>query len=320
MTTIQRSNSGKFTNFSELYYFLMLTDAGSFGKAAHSLQMQVSTISRAIGRLEDRLGVTLVERTPSGIRITEPGRLALRHIRRILNETNALTEVVGRSCAGEMGEIHLGFHSPPVNSVLANLLLEWHSNYPRVSVTPHEPSDCSLHAALIDCQIDAALIPDFLLHHYEAACPVYSEPLMAVLPNTHRLVGQRSLRWSDLKREILLLWAWGQDGIGQDFFAQRLPGARLQIFESSSMTVFAFVRAGYGVTIAAQAYATLNLPDLTFLPIAEDNARMKINLVWRPESEDPVIGKFVAFIRDRAKVRRPMVPSRAASESPGPHP
>lgn len=313
MTAAQRSNIGKFTNFAELHYFLAVSETGSFGKAAHSLQMQVSTISRAVGRLEDRLGVTLVERTPSGIRITEPGRLALRHIRRLLNETNALTKMLRRNCTGETGEIHLGFHSPPVANVLASLLLEWRSNYPGISVIPHEPGDRTLHAALIDRQIDAALVPDFLLHYYETACPVYSESLMAVLPNTHRLADQSTLRWRDLKREILLLWAWGTDGIGQNFFASRLPGINLRIFESSSMTVFAFVRAGYGVSVAAKAYAALNLPGLTFLPIAEDNARMKINLVWRPESEDPVVGKFVAFIRDRAKHHRQLAPSSAVS-------
>lgn len=246
--------------------------------------------------------MTLVERSSAGIRVTAPGRLALRHVRRVLTETNALTDTLWRSSGGETGEIHVGFYLPPVNGVLASLLWEWRTAYPGVSVTPHEPTASALHTALIDCQIDAALVPDFLLDRYEAGSPVCFEPLVAVLPTSHRLAAQPVLRWSDLEGEILLLWAWGKDGIGRDFFASRLPGARLQVFEASNLTVFALVGAGYGITIAAQAYTCLNLPGLTFIPIDEDNAHFEINLVWRPEAEDPVVGKFVAFIRDRAKL------------------
>ncbi|NVN24605.1 LysR family transcriptional regulator [Asaia siamensis] len=316
MAEIQKPRIGKIRHFAELHYFLIVTEEGSFGKAAHSLQMQVSTISRAIGKLEDRLGVTLLERTSAGIRITEAGRIASRHIRRLLQETNALKGLLRQHCEGETGDIHLGFHFSPINNLLTGLLLEWRSNYPGVTVTPYEPGDCTLHGALIDYQIDAALIPDFMLHRYETACPVYSETLMAVLPNTHRLAGHSALRWNDLRDEILLLWAWGKNGIGEDFFAARLPGANLRIFESSSMTVFAFVRAGFGITIAARGYSSLALPSLTFIPITEDNAFIEINLVWRPESEDPLLGKFVAFIRDRARARRSIAPSHAASGSP----
>lgn len=86
------------------------------------------------------------------------------------------------------------------------------------------------------------------------------------------------------------------------------------------MTLLAFVRAGYGITVAAQAYSALNLPGLTFIPLDEADARIEINLVWRPETEDPIVGKFVAFMRDRTKLHRQQPPARAASESPDPPP
>lgn len=305
---------------AEFRYFLAVIEAGSFGRAAHALQLQVSTLSRAVGRLEDRLGVTLIERTSTGIRLTSPGRLALRHVRRVLVETNALKEILGRSSAGEIGDIRLGFHLPPVNSLLADLLLEWRKIHPGVSVTPHEAGESTLHAALTSRRIDAALVPDFLLHCYETGSPVYSELLMAVLPTGHHLADKQALRWTDLENEPLLAGVWGMDPTGRDFFANRLPIAGLRVFEASNMTVLAFVRAGYGITIAPQTYSTLNLPGLTFVPIAEENAHFEVSLVWRPETEDPVIGKFVTFMRDQTKARCRTLPFRVASESPYPPP
>lgn len=305
---------------AELRYFLASVEAGSFGKAASSLQLRVSTVSRAIARLEDQLGVALFERTSSGIELTTAGRVALRCVRRVLSETNALTETLKRNSFGAIGEVHLGFHLPPVNAFLTNLLVEWRTTYPGVSVTPHEPGERTLHTALIERHIDVALLPEFVLPHRHPHTPIYFEPLMAVLPTAHLLAGKATLQWTDLKGENLLLWSWGKDGIGRDFFATRLPGISMRIFETGNMTLLAFVRAGYGITVAAQTYSTLNLPGLKFIPIGEGNAGFKINLVWRAESEDPIVGKFVAFMRDRARHHHRSPHFRAASESPDPPP
>lgn len=289
---------------SELRYFLMVVEAGSFGKAARLSRLRVSTLSRAVSRLEDQLGVALLERTSSGILITPSGRIALNHVRRVLNETSGLSEALTRSSIGEIGEIHLGFHFPPTNSIVISLLLKWRIDHPDVGIVPHEPNTNTLLAALIDRQVDAVLIPDFLLNRYSEGYLVYSEPLVAVLPAGHRLASNIALKWTDLKHENLLLWAWARDDIGRDFFASRMPDANLRVFEISNMTLLSFVRAGYGVTITAQAYSKLNLPGVAFIPIDETDAHIDVHLAYRQQSEDPVIGKFVAFMRDRAKSYR----------------
>lgn len=304
----------------ELSYFLAVVDTGSFGKAARSLNLQTSTLSRAISKLEDKLGVSLVERTLAGCHVTRHGHIAAQRIRRVMNEANALTERSIQNTASMIAEVHIGFHLPPVNATLTNFLLEWRIICPGISVTPHEPNETTLQAALLARQIDAALLPNYLLPRCEAQTPIYFEPLMAVLPSDHPLAERMVLRWNDLTDEKLLLWSWAKEGIGRDFFATRLPDVSMQVFETSNMTLLAFVRAGYGVTITAQAYSTLNLPGLTFIPIDEADAHIEVNLVWRAESEDPVVGKFVAFMRDRAKRHWLEASSRAASESPDPPP
>ncbi|GBQ65349.1 hypothetical protein AA103196_1114 [Ameyamaea chiangmaiensis NBRC 103196] len=101
----------------------------------------------------------------------------MRHIRRVLNETNAMKETLERSNTGEAGEIRLGFYLPPFNSFLTKLLLEWRAAHPGVCVTPYESGDRSLHAALTDCQIDAALVPDFCSIIMKLALSSFPNPL-----------------------------------------------------------------------------------------------------------------------------------------------
>jgi len=300
-------------HLTELRYLLTVIEAGSFGRAAQSLHLQVSTLSRAISRLEDRLGVTLLERTPAGIRATASGRLATRYIRRVLHETHAMKDTLARGSVGETGEIRLGLHLPPISPVLMAMLREWRTSYPGVIVVPCEFGEESLHAVLAGCRVDVALIPDCLLQNHETAVRVYAEPLVAVLPAGHHLIGQNILHWASLENEILLLGASGKGAICRDFYMARLPGARLHILEASILSVLAFVRAGFGITIAAQAYSALKFPGLAFIPIDEDTACLPVSLAWRPESEDPVIGKFVAFVRGWAAPHSHTPPLAATS-------
>ncbi|GBQ65346.1 hypothetical protein AA103196_1113 [Ameyamaea chiangmaiensis NBRC 103196] len=74
---------------------------------------------------------------------------------------------------------------------------------------------------------------------------------MAVVPTSHRLASQWDLRWRNLQTEILLLWAAEKGEACREFFAARLPGTSIRVFEADSLTVLAFVRIGYCITISA---------------------------------------------------------------------
>ena len=64
------------------------------------------------------------------------------------------------------------------------------------------------------------------------------------------------------------------------------------------------VAAGFGVTLATASQAEVTVPGVVFRPIAETNASVQIDLVWRPELEDAAVGRFVAYMRDETRSRR----------------
>lgn len=305
---------------AELRYFLAVLEAGSFGRAAKTLRLQASTLSRAVSRLEDKLGVTLVERGPTGVKATPAGRLAFRHARHVVREAVALTEILDRSGKAKYCQIRTGFYLSPINASMMALLYEWQGAYPRIAVMPYETGEDTLHVALQNDRLDVVLVPDFLMRSYEIGLPIYSERLIAALPARHRLAGKLALNWSDFENEVVLLRAETMEGGCREFLAARIPGAHLHALNASYLSILAFVSAGYGVTITAEAYARLNTTGLNFIPINEKDAHFDVNLAWRPGSEDPVVGKFVAFMRDGAKQMQRASPSRAAFGTPDPPP
>ena len=74
-----------------LRYLLDVIEAGSFAKAAAKLGVKASTLTRRVTALEDELGVTLVERRRSGIRLTSGGAAVTVEIRRMLADLELVT-------------------------------------------------------------------------------------------------------------------------------------------------------------------------------------------------------------------------------------
>jgi DNA-binding transcriptional LysR family regulator len=109
----------------DLMYLDASAAAGNFTRAAKSLGINTSTISRRVGRFEDELGLALFERGHAGVRLTTGGMAVLPHIRRALAELDAIRHAGDQNGNGTVGEIRLAVRMPPVGEPLRGLLGEW---------------------------------------------------------------------------------------------------------------------------------------------------------------------------------------------------
>ena len=105
----------------DLEYPVASATAGNFGRAARTLGLNTSTISRRIGRLEDELGLPLFERGHAGVRLTAGGRAVILHARRALAELDAIEHAGIQNGTGDVGQIRLGVRLPPAGEPLGSL-------------------------------------------------------------------------------------------------------------------------------------------------------------------------------------------------------
>lgn len=98
-------------------------------------------------------------------------------------------------------------------------------------------------------------------------------------------------RWGDNQAQRASLYIAGR------------PTAKFEAHDSSKQSIFALVGAGYGITLATQSQAEASFPGVVFRPVRESNASVGVELVWMPEIEEPAVGRFVAFLRDAARLR-----------------
>lgn len=117
---------------SNLHIFVRIVDAGSLSAAARSLGMPKSSVSRALGRLEEDAGAALLERTPQNRRLTDAGRLLLRHARRILDYVIEAENALGGLIGQPVGDLTVLATTTFAAGPLAAMLPAFMESYPEV--------------------------------------------------------------------------------------------------------------------------------------------------------------------------------------------
>ncbi|WP_297834957.1 LysR substrate-binding domain-containing protein [Thermomonas sp.] len=276
-------------NLRDLKYLVALADLRHFGKAAQACFVSQPTLSTQIMKLEEELGVKLVERAPRKVMLTAAGKDAAQRARRILAEAEELKEAARRGANPEAGRLRLGAFPTLAPYLLPHVVPELHAKFPKLELLlTEEKSDLLLHR-LRDGQLDAALlalpIHDDSLH----AQFLFEEPFLLAAPADHPLAHRKTLDTSDLNHTSLLLLEDGHCLRDQALDVCRLSGAREEAdFRATSLeTLRQMVATGVGVTL---------LPTLSVRPpiVQPEGIKLvkfhkpapsrRIALVWRKSS------------------------------------
>jgi DNA-binding transcriptional LysR family regulator len=164
-------------DLNELRVFVAVADGRSFTEAARRLGSPKSTVSRALRKLEDRLGVRLVERTTRRVSLTEVGELYLGHCRRVVAEAEEADLAVGALLAEPRGRLRVAVPIPFARFMLGPILAEFLERYPEVQLQLEmDGREEALRSGRLDLLIRAGALEDSGL---------LVKPLMRVLPGIY---------------------------------------------------------------------------------------------------------------------------------------
>src|SRR5437660_8731315 len=181
---------------SQLRYLVTLAEERHFTRAAAREHIAQPALSQQIRRLEDEVGLALVDRTTRRVTITEAGELLVARARRILAELDGAHAELQALRGVQTGHVTVGaLHTMgPVDVSLA--LAIFHERHPGVELTVREQSSEELAEMLRDDVLDLAFlsVTERMESHGLGLQQLVSEELVVVLPATHRLAGQGTLR------------------------------------------------------------------------------------------------------------------------------
>lgn len=144
--------------FRQLRYFVKIVEAGSFSRAATLIHVAQPALSQQIHELEERLGVTLLQRSARGVSPTAAGELLFREATSILHQLDHLPTVV-RSGSGEAeGAVSVGLASSMAPILIGPLLERVKKTLPKVNLKLSDDDSGSLQNAVGTNNLDMAVV------------------------------------------------------------------------------------------------------------------------------------------------------------------
>ena len=278
---------------TELRYIVAVARERHFGRAAEACFVSQPTLSIAIRKLEDELGLPLFERRASDITLTPSGERIVAQAQRVLDEAGRIRDIAREGKDPLLGMLRLGVIYTIGPYLLPSLVRQLQLDAPRMPLQLNESLTVQLVELLktgeVDVAIMAAPVPDTGLMMQ----PLYDEPFVVAVPRQHPWSRRKAIDSADLKDETMLML-----GAGHCFRDQvlevcpdlaRRSGADDGVpraFEGSSLeTIRQMVASGLGITVLPRT----SIPSargeqgglIHYVPFRAPPPGRRVVLVWR---------------------------------------
>ena len=289
----------------QLRYAIAAADHGSFYRAALVLNVEQSTLSRNISKLERVLGTKLFDRSPGGVATTVAGSRLIRNARAIVVKAD---QMLGESKAigqGRAGSLILGLNSSVSAGNLRAIMLGWADANPEVDLDRVEADRGTLLAGLNTGDIDIAVLMGDAAHNGFRREAFWSERILVALPIGHVLANHEFVSWTDLRAQRFALAAADPGPDIRDMLLGRLSMSGLtpsiSMYRTSRETVLSLLGHGSAVSVVCEGSTGTRYPDLIYRPIhGEQGPALTVySGYWRPNNDNRALHRFLSFVRAR---------------------
>lgn len=273
--------------FKQLRSFIEVVHQGGFTQAAKTLHISQSAVSKQVAQLEHSLGVLLLERLGSQVRLTAAGTVVLQRAEGMLRLRNELLSELDDLSDLRRGELRLGLPLLGSDALFAGLFAEYRRRYPNISVQLLEGGSLNIEQAVLsgELELGGSLLPQDPQFAWQPFC---DEPLDALLAADHPLAGKASVRLEELADTPFLLYQRSfvlnerlLQACQQVGFTPREGGRSGQ-----ADFLVALVAAGQGVVLLPRVVArSLVRPGVVRLKLqAPRELRWDIAFIWRQDA------------------------------------
>lgn len=277
---------------TELKYIVAVARHKHFGHAAEACFVAQPTLSVAIKKLEDELGVTIFERGGTEVSTTPLGAQIVTQAERVLEQTAVIKEIAKQNKDPLSGPFRLGVIYTIGPYLLPTLIKTMIKQVPNMPLILQENFTVKLMELLRQGELDAAIMALPLPDQGMVTQALYDEPFMVAISKDHLWKDRSTVSAKELKSETMLLLGNGHCFRDQVLevcpemarFSTSSDGIA-RTFEGSSLeTIRHMVASGIGITVLPMASITnLNAEDgmLRYLPFSAPIPDRRVVIAWR---------------------------------------
>ncbi|MBV8041357.1 LysR family transcriptional regulator [Pluralibacter sp.] len=272
-----------------LRYFVAVAQELHFGRAAARLNISQPPLSQQIQTLENEIGARLLARTNRSVSLTEAGKQFLADCQQILMQVEESAARAARLHQGETGELRIGFtSSAPFIKAVSDTLSLFRRQHPDVHIQTRESNTREQIAPLNEGALDLGLMRKTQLPDTLEWQIILREPLLAMIHRDHPLAAQQQVSLAQLVTEPMVFFD-PQVGTGlyDDILGllRRYGSPVITQEVGEAMTIIGLVAAGLGVSILPASFKRVQLNEMRWLPIMEQDAVSEMWLVWAKHHE-----------------------------------
>lgn len=276
-------------NIRAIQYLVTLAEVRHFSKAAEQCFVSQPTLSTQIRKLEEELGVQLVERSPRKVMLTRVGEEVVQRCRTILGEVEAMKAVARRSRDPHSGLLRLGIFPTLAPYLLPHVIPEIRRRFPSLTLRLFEEKTEQILDMLLLGRLDAGVLALPAGGDQIVSRKLFEEPFVVAMPEGHPLSRRKRLTLDDLQDQELLLLEDGHCLRDQALEVCQLVGAHEQLdFHATSMeTLRQMVAANAGLTLLptlAIKPPVSPTENVVTRPFKGNMPKRSIAMVWRKSS------------------------------------
>ncbi|PTD95004.1 hydrogen peroxide-inducible genes activator [Pseudothauera lacus] len=273
---------------TDLRYLVALARERHFGRAAEKCHVSQPTLSVAIKKVEEELGVQLFERSATEVKITETGQRIVTQAEKVLLEAAQINEIAAAGKDPLSGPLRVGVIYTIGPYLLPRLIPRVHQLAPRMPLIIQENYTARLAEALKRGELDVIIISLPFDEPGVVAQPVYDEPFRVLLPAEHPWARTPRVEPDTLAGDQLLLLGAGncfRDQVLEVCPQCRTASSLQRTLEGSSLeTIRHMVATGLGVTVLPSSAADeleAHNPLIAVRPFSEPEPSRRVALAWR---------------------------------------
>ncbi len=301
-----------------LRYFLAAADELHFGRAADALFVTRPAVSQTISDLETELGVQLFFRHAHKVTLTAAGAALQRHTRTLLNDLGRAVEVARSIGSGKVGYLNLGYGTLSLQHPLFRAALkQLRSRHAGIDVTLHEMASSAQIPAVRSGKLDVGFVvvadealerpgsvPEFMSILDLGSLELERGELSAAVPADHPLAARARIGFADLAAHGMIVVQRSNVIPGQSrleaMFRER--GLTLRVVQevANIVTQVNLIAAGMGVGLVVNTPGMQYPDSVRLIPLEGVAFPVRFCLVWRKDPVEPVLGSFIATVRELA--------------------
>ncbi len=269
----------------DLEYLVALAETRHFGRAAERCHVSQPTLSAQLRKLEDSLGVALVERRPRRVALTAAGEAVVERARRMLRDAEDI-QALGRASQDPLaGQLRVGFIPTLGPYLLPRVAPRIARALPKLQLMLHEYQTAPLVERTVGGELDLAILALPVDTKGLVTRSLFAEAFLVAMPEHHRLTAKKRVKSADLAGEKLLLLEEGHCLRNQALEICERAGTEEQDFRATSLeTLRQMVAAGLGITLLPRLAAEgpfASARGLVVRPFSPPAPNRVIGAAWR---------------------------------------